>query len=207
MSTISDNNVSAALFGKARRAVLSLLYSHSDEALYLRELARATGVGLGAVQREVRRLSEVGIIRRMVRGRQVYYQANPECPVFEELKSLVVKTAGVAEVLRAALTPLADRVAVAFVCGSMASGKERRGSDVDILVIGDVTFSETVQALGRTQETLRREINPTVYPSREFRSKLRKGHHFLKAVLEEEKIFLIGNVRELARLVGKRLAD
>jgi predicted nucleotidyltransferase len=155
----------------------------------------------------VRRLSDVGIIRRIVRGRQVYYQANPECPVFEELRSLVVKTAGVAEVLRAALTPLADRVAVAFVYGSMASGKERRGSDVDILVIGDVTFSETVQALGRTQETLRREINPTVYPSREFRAKLRKGHHFLKAVLEEEKIFLIGNVRELARLVGKRLAD
>jgi len=93
MSTVTNiNNISAALFGKTRRAVLSLLYSHTDEAFYLRQIARAAGVGLGAVQRELRQLSDAGIIQRTVKGKQVYYQANEKCPIFNELKSVVRKT-------------------------------------------------------------------------------------------------------------------
>jgi DNA-binding transcriptional ArsR family regulator len=94
------SSLSTALFGRTRRAILALLYGHPDEAYYLRQLVRSAGLGLGAVQREVKRLADAGIFRRTVRGRQVYYQANPECPLFEELKSLVVKTAGVADALR-----------------------------------------------------------------------------------------------------------
>ena len=94
MSTSGNSsNLSAALFGKTRRAVLSLLYSHADEAFYLRQIARAAGVGLGAVQRELRRLSDAGIISRTVRGKQVYYQANPECPIFAELRGVVAEVA------------------------------------------------------------------------------------------------------------------
>jgi predicted nucleotidyltransferase len=208
MSTpIETDKLSASLFGKTRRAILSLLYSHPDEAFYLRQLVRAAGVGLGGVQREVRRLSEAGIIRRMVRGRQVYYQANSQSPVFEELRSLVIKTAGVGDVLRAAMAPLMERINLAFIYGSVARGEERRGSDLDVLVVGDVTFTEITSALSRAQETLRRDINPTVYPPTEFRSKLAAGHHFIETVLKETKIFLIGDESELARLAGKRLAD
>lgn len=208
MSTLPENDIlSAALFGKTRRAVLSLLYSHPDEAFYLRQLVRAAGVGSGAVQREVRRLYEAGIIRRMVRGRQVYYQANSECPVFVELRGLIVKTAGVGDVMRAAMASLADRISFAFIYGSVARGEEYRGSDLDVLVVGDVSFAEIVLAVGQSQEMLGRDINPTVYPSAEFRSKLATGHHFLETVLKETKIFLIGDENELARLAGKRLAD
>ncbi len=208
MSTpIETDKLSASLFGKTRRAILSLLYSHPDEAFYLRQLVRAAGVGLGAVQREVRRLSDAGIIRRMVRGRQVYYQANSHSPVFEELRSLVIKTAGVGDVLRAAMAPVTERINVAFIYGSVARGGEHRGSDLDVLVVGDVTFAEITSALSRAQETLRRDINPTVYPPTEFQSKLAAGQHFLETVLKETKIFLIGDESELARLVGKRLAD
>jgi len=212
MCTIVSNmgagfdNLSAALFGKTRRAVLSLLYSHTDEAFYLREIARAAGLGLGAVQREVKRLSETGIIRRTVRGHQVYYQADPGCPIFQELKSLVIKTVGVGDVLRAALAPLADRIVVALIYGSFARGDEQRGSDVDLLVVADVTFAEIVSALGGAQETLGREINPTVYPPTEFQSKLGEGHHFLTSVSKEPRIFLIGGEHELERLAQKRLA-
>lgn len=212
MCTIVSNmgatfdNLSAALFGKTRRAVLSLLYSHTDEAFYLREIARAAGGGLGAVQREVKRLSETGIIRRTVRGHQVYYQADPGCPIFQELKSLVIKTVGVGDVLRAALAPLADRIIVALIYGSFARGDEQRGSDVDLLVVADVTFAEIVSALGEAQETLGREINPTVYPPTEFQSKLGEGHHFLTSVSKEPRIFLIGGEHELERLAQKRLA-
>jgi len=106
MSTIfNTDSLSATLFGKTRRAVLALLYSHVEEPFYLRQIARTAGVGLGAVQRELKKLSESGIIRRTVRGRQVYYQANPECPVYPELKGLVVKTVGVGDVLRASFSP------------------------------------------------------------------------------------------------------
>lgn len=203
---LQNDNLSGTLFGKTRRAVLSLLYSHTDESFYLREIARAAGVGLGAVQRELARLSDAGIIRRTVRGNQVYYRANPECPIFAELQSLVVKTAGVGDVLRAALTSLATRIQVALIYGSFARGKERRGSDVDLLVVGDVTFAEVVSALGEAQETLGREINPTVYPPAEFRSKLGEGHHFLTSVSKEPRIFLIGDEHELERLAKKRLA-
>ncbi len=200
------DNLSETLFGKTRRAVLSLLYSHVDDAFYLRQIVRAAGVGVGTVQRELKELSDAGIILRIAQGRQVYYQANPKCPVFEELKALVSKTVGIAAVLQTALAPLADRIRVAAVYGSIARSEEQRGSDVDLLVVGKVTFSEVVSALDRAQKTINRDINPTVYPPSEFRSKLLAGHHFLNTILEEPIYFLIGDERELARLAKKRLA-
>jgi len=200
-TTFKTDRLSATLFGKTRRAVLALLYSHVEEPFYLRQIARTAGGGLGAVQRELKKLSEAGIIQRTVRGRQVYYQANPECPVYSELKSLVVKTVGVGDVLRAALVPLSDRINVAFLFGSLARGGERSSSDADVMIVGDVTFAEVVSVLGRAQETVRREINPLVYPPEEFQSKLTADHHFLKKVLEESKFFLIGDEYELAKLV------
>jgi predicted nucleotidyltransferase len=186
---------------------LALLYGHPDEAYYLRQLVRSAGLGLGAVQREVKRLAEAGIIRRTVRGRQVYYQANPECPLFEELKSLAVKTAGVADILRDGLSSLAGRINVAFIYGSVARFKQRSVSDVDLMVIGDVSFGEVVSALKAAQESLQREINPTVYSPTEFKSKLRARHHFLSSVLRNEKVFVIGDEHELARMGPIRVAQ
>lgn len=207
MSTpVSSSSLSHVLFGQTRWAILGRLYGHPDEAYYLRQLVRSVGAGLGAVQREVKRLAEAGIIRRTVRGRQVYYQANSECPVFPELKGLVVKTTGAADVLRAALARLAGRIKVAFIYGSVARLDEKSGSDVDLIVIGDVSFGDVVAALGTAQETLSREINPTVYSPAEFKSKLRARHHFLSSVLRSEKVFVIGDEHELARLGPVRVA-
>jgi predicted nucleotidyltransferase len=206
-TTSGDDMLSAALFGKGRRAILALFYTRVDEAFYLRQVARVTGVGLGAVQRELQQLSRAGIITRTVRGRQVYYQANPTCPIFSELKSLIVKTAGIADVLRTALAILSDRIDIAFIYGSVARGTEIRTSDIDLLVIGDATFGDVVSALGPGQDMLGREINPTVYPKAEFKAKAKAGQHFLRAVMKGPKIFLVGDESELARLAGKRLAD
>jgi len=207
MSTSSDSdNLSRTLFSKTRRAVLSLLYSHVDDAFYLRQIVRSAGVGSGAVQRELKQLSDAGIIQRIVRGHQVYYQANLRCPVFEELKTLVVKTVGVGAVIKASLAPLAENINVAFIYGSFASSEERGDSDVDVLVVGKVTFGQIVSSFRDAQETIGREINPTVYPSAEFRSKLAAGHHFLNTVLRGPMLFLIGDKRELARLAKKPLA-
>jgi predicted nucleotidyltransferase len=206
MSTpIAGSELSAALFGQTRRAILALLYGHPDQSYYFRQLVRSARLGLGAAQREVKRLSEAGIIRRTVRGNQVFYQANPECPIFADLKGLMVKTAGVADVLRAALAPLTARIKVAFIYGSVAKLAQRNASDVDLMVVGEPAFGEVVSAVGSAQETLAREINPTVYSPAEFSSKLKAGHHFLTAVVGGERLFLIGDEHELARLGAKRL--
>ncbi|MDP2640376.1 MAG: nucleotidyltransferase domain-containing protein [Betaproteobacteria bacterium] len=191
------------LFGKTRQALLALLYTHPDESFFLEQLIQTAALGRGTVQRELAFLARAGIVRRTVQGRQVYFQADPDCPVYAELKGLVVKTAGVADALRAALAPLAARIRVAFVYGSVARGEERRASDIDVMVVGEVSFAETAEALGLAQEMLRREINPSVYPAAEYRAKLAAKHHFLSSVLKGEKIFLIGDERELARLAKK----
>ncbi len=201
MSTsFNSNNITASLFGKTRRAVLALLYSHTDERFYFRQIVRVSGIGLGALQRELANLSNAGIIRKTVIGRQVFYQANPECPIYIELKNLVMKTVGVGDVLKTALMPLEKRINIAFLFGSMVKGNERSDSDIDIVVVGNVNFAEIVSALSQPQETIRREINPLVYPPEELRSKLEANHHFLKNILKEPKFFLIGDERELARL-------
>jgi len=196
----AHESMAAALFGRARRAVLGLLYTHPDESFYVRQVVRAAGVGQGAVQRELRRLAAAGIIERERNGRQVYYRANRACPVFDELHALMVKTAGLADVLRQALEPLADAVRAAFVYGSVAGGKERARSDVDVMVIGEASFGDIVQALRSAEEALGREVNPTVYPPAEFKAKLVSEHHFVTTVLKGPKIFLVGDEHDLAGL-------
>ena len=202
-----NDSITKILFGKARRAVLSLLYGHVDESFYLRQIVRTTGVGLGPVQRELKQLTDVGIVQRSEQGRQVYYQANTESPVFSELKSLVTKTIGIGNTLRDTLSPMLDRIDIALIYGSVASSQEKRDSDIDLLIIGDVTFGEVVARLQSAQELLGREINPTVYPATEFKAKLVGNHHFLQNVLSGPKILLIGEENELKRMVGERLAD
>lgn len=206
MGTLLKPDISVVLFGKTRQAVLALFCSHPDEMFYVRQVARFVRAGLGAVQRELAMLTGAGILVRTERGRQIYYQANQDSPIFPELQQVILKTAGLVNVLRAALLPLERHIALAFVYGSFARGEHRRGSDVDLLLVGDVTFGEVVSALQGAQEKLSREINPTVYPRAEFRKKLAEGHHFLSDVLAGPKILVVGDPRELARVAGQRVA-
>ena len=199
MSTIrhkQKNTLSVALFGKGRRAVLGLLFGRPDETFYLREIVRWAGAGQGAIQRELQRLAAAGIVRRTRRGNQVYFQADRRCPIFAELRGIVLKTMGVGDVLRAALAPLADRIKLAFIYGSTARGESGYGSDVDLCVVGNVAFAEVVAALGPAQETLVREVNPTVYPPAEFDRKLAERHPFVSNITTGPRIILIGDEGE-----------
>lgn len=197
-----SKDVSSLIFGKAttRGAILSLLYGHADEAYYLRQIVRTTGFGVGPVQRELRLLTDAGLIRRSDSGHQVYFQANSDSPVFKELKGLITKTVGVTDALRNALKPLADRVKLAFIYGSIARGEEQSRSDIDLLIVADTTLLEVVSALRDTQDKIGREINPTIYSAREFRSRVKDKHYFMQDVLGGEKIFVIGDEDDLKRL-------
>jgi predicted nucleotidyltransferase len=194
------------LFGKTRRKVLGLLLSHPGQTFYLREIVRWADVGLGAVQRELKTLVQVGVIRRSVRGTHVFFQADPDCPVFADLRGIVLKTTGLADVLCQALAPLRSQIRFAFIYGSMARGQDRASSDVDLMVVGDVSFDEVVDVIAAAEESLRREVNPTVYPLREFKQKLSARHYFVSDVVRNPTIFLVGNERDLAGLVAECLA-
>lgn len=195
------------LFGSTRRRVLGWLLGHVDESYYLRQIARHTGTAVGAVQRELELLTSAGLLRRTVQGRQVYFQANREAPIFPELRGLFAKTVGLADMLRDGLASLGEQVAVAFVFGSAARGDLRPGSDIDVLVVGDAAFGDVVGALAGAQERLGRDVNPTVYRPSEFRAKLRARHHFLTTVLKGPRLFIVGGDDELVGLGAKRMAD
>jgi predicted nucleotidyltransferase len=162
----------SVLFGRTRRAILALLYGHPDRSYYLREIVRATGLGLGPVQRELAQLAAVRIITRSDSGHQVYFRANTDSPIFTDLKNLITRTAGAADAIREALLPLEERIAFAFIFGSVARGDETQQSDVDVLVVGDVSFAEVVGALKDAQVRLEREVNPSVYPLEEFKRRV-----------------------------------
>jgi len=195
-----------ALFGKTRRLILALLFSHTEESFHLRKVLRLAGVSPGAGQRELKRLSESGVILRMVKENQVLFQANPQCAIFDELKSLITKTAGVVDVLREALATLGGRLSLALLYGSVAQGKAGKDSDIDLLVVGNVSFEDIVDRVSRAQEILRREINPMVMSLEECRNRLSNRDHFLGAILKSPFISVIGDPRELVRMVKKRLA-
>jgi predicted nucleotidyltransferase len=198
MSTLSGNNgLATTLFSKARRTVLSLLYGHADEAFYLRQIVRVTGIGLGPVQRELKQLTDVGIIQRTVRGKQVYYQANVRCPIFAELKSLIVKTTGLADVLREVLAPLAGQIVIAFVYGSMANGEATSASDVDLLVVGDIDEMALHEALSRAENRLGRPVNYTFMSQREFHERRSEKGGFLARVLSGPKLVILGSIDEI----------
>ena len=181
--------------------MLGWLFSHPDERYFVRQLTNLVGEDSTNVSRELIRLEETGILTSKREGKQKYYQANRKSPLFNELRGLIVKTVGVTDVLRSALAVEADRILAAFIFGSVADGTENRASDIDVMVIGSISFGKTVTLLSSAEEKLDREINAVVYSASEFRKKTKAGDHFINNLLENEKIFLIGDEDELGRLV------
>ena len=199
-------SLASALFGKSMQAILATLYGRPDEEFYLRELARVAATAASSLQRDLVALVGAGIVLRAVRGHQVYFCANRACPIFDELRGLVVKTFGVADILKQALQRLSDSIDTAFVYGSMARGEERAASDIDLFVVGEASFGDVVEALAPAQRQLGREINPTVFSALEFAGKAHERNHFVTTVLAERKLFVIGGENELENVARKRRA-
>lgn len=163
-----------------------------------------TGISAGSLHRELKAMAESGLLLRERAGNQVFYRADTGCPIYEELASIFRKTLGLATLLQSALSELSDRIDIAFVFGSMASGRQASGSDVDVCVLGEVSLLEVVKALASMQETLGREINPVVMTTEKFVERLVKRDRFATRVLSEPKVFVLGDEDELAELVEGR---
>ena len=187
-----------ALFPRIRQALLAATLLHPERWWYLSDLAKHLDVRPSSLQRELAALVDAGILNRRQDGNRVYFQPNPDCPFLPELQSLLVKTVGVVDVLREALKSFTKRIDSAFVYGSMARATEMASSDVDLMIIGHVGLADLTPALRRAEARLGRPVNPTLYTREEFATKLQAGHHFLKAVLDGEKLFILGDHHDLA---------
>jgi predicted nucleotidyltransferase len=193
MSTNAAGGLATVLFGKSMRAILSRLYGRPDRRFYVRELARAAATPPSSLQRDLAALAAAGVIERHEDGRQVYYQANAGCPIFGELKGIVTKTFGVADFLRDMLRPHARHIRAAFVYGSVAKGTEAPGSDVDLLVIGDLPPSRLAIDLGKINMALGRRVSLASYSVDEFVELSARENSFLTRVLQGPVIWLIGD--------------
>jgi predicted nucleotidyltransferase len=188
-----------ALFPATRAAVLATLLLHPDRQWYFRDLAKQLGLRPSSLTRELRNLTAAGILRRRQEGNRVYYQADQACPILPELRGLMLKTAGLVDVLRKALRPFRDRITVAFVYGSIARGEELAESDIDLMVIGNTGRFALTRPLRDAEQRLARPVNPTIYKPAEFSEKAAADDHFVKAVLDRPRLFVVGEERDLER--------
>lgn len=193
----AHTDLAMALFGKTRRNVLALLFGQPGKTFYLREIVSRSGTGMSQVQKELEQLVAAGLVLREQRANQVHFHANPEASIYGELLGIVTKTFGIADVLREALARFKDRVRLAFVYGSIAKGTAHATSDIDLLLVADLPPSELAVPLAGLRERLGRKISLVSYSASEFGPMLRGPHHFISAILNGPKIWLIGNEHTL----------
>lgn len=187
------NRLLQALFPRARRAILRELFSSPGEKLHLRELERRTGVNAKGLMRELHSLSEAGLLIAERSGNRVYYRANFACPLYAELAAMMAKAESVAERLRAALAPLAERIELAYIYGSFARGDTGPDSDIDLMIVGEVRLTDIATPLAEAERELGREINPTLYPPGMYRRRVREEDGFLSKVHCGSRVVLIGD--------------
>lgn len=194
-----NRGLADALFAKVQQRVLGVLFGNPGRSFYANEVIGLARSGTGAVQRELARLEAAGLVTASRIGKQKHYQANEASPVFQELRALVLKTSGLADVLREALAPAVDRIQAAFVYGSVAKGDDTATSDIDLMVVADnLTYADLFAALDNASTRLGRKIAPTIYTRRELRRRVKADNSFVMRVLEQPKLWLIGGERDLA---------
>jgi predicted nucleotidyltransferase/DNA-binding transcriptional ArsR family regulator len=192
------------LLNRTTQGLLAATLLQPGRRWYLSDLAKHLRRRPSSLQQPLAALVSAGILSRRKEGNRVYFQAEPACPFLPELQGLMVKTVGVVDVLRDALWPLKRQIEVAFIHGSVATSRERAASDIDLIVIGPLGLSDLAPALDRAEQPLGRPVNANVYSPAEFTKKLAAENHFLRSVLDKEKLFLIGGPNDLERVAGRR---
>ncbi len=193
------NLLSELLSSRIRSQIFRLLFGLSDEALHMREIERRSGLSIGTIQQEVRKLLRLDLITKRKDGNRIYYEPNKGHPLYPDIRSLVLKTVGLVDFFRETLKANPN-IKIAFVFGSIARHEEKGKSDVDLMIIGDIGLRQLSGLLSGVSGQIGREINPHIFHRNEFLKRKRARDHFLTQVLESPKIFIIGNENELAEL-------
>jgi predicted nucleotidyltransferase len=187
-----------ALFSGTQQRVLGLLFGQPDRSFYATEIIGLAGVGSGAVQRELARLANSGLVTVRPVGNQKHYQANPASPIYAELCGIARKTVGLAEPLRRALTPLASKIKAAFVFGSIAKKTDTAASDIDLMIVSDSAgYADVFLSLETASAELGRTVNPTIYATKELAKRIDQHEAFVTRILAQPKVWLIGGEDDL----------
>ena len=199
ISTVQKRTSMAdALFSTIQQRVLAYLFGQPERSFFATELIKLAGGGSGAVQRELARLDDSGLVTVTRVGTQKHYQANPKSPIFADLCAIAQKTVGLAEPLREALAPLAKDITAAFVFGSVAKRSDSAASDIDVLILSDrLDYADVFEALQSAEAKLGRTVNPTVYTSATWRKKRNGDNAFVVRLAAQPKVFLIGTEEDL----------
>jgi len=185
---------------RVRVEILSAFLMNPERELYLREVARLTGEDYKNVSMELRNLREIGLVSSRNEGNLKYFSLNKEFVIYEELKSIFMKTKGAVGILREAVSTKRD-IDYAFIYGSFATGEERAESDIDLMVIGRISLEEVLALIRGPEEKLSREINVSLYDLQEIRKRVKDHDPFIMEVLGGSKIMLIGDENELRRII------
>lgn len=189
------SSLARLLSSRVKAEVFRLLFGIDACELHGREIARRAGLNDATVRQELRRLTGLGLLTCRRDGNRALTRANTGHPLYPDIRNLVLKTSGLADVLREAMD--SPDIRVAFVFGSVAAGSENSGSDVDLMVIGNLTLRKLTALLSGVPSRLGREINANVFSPREFARRKRVRDHFLTEVLTASKVFVIGDEHEL----------
>ena len=189
------NRLAEILSSRARAEIFRLLFGGTGEELHVRAIERRSGLNDSTIRQELRKLVRLDLVHSRRDSNRVYYRAKTENPLYPEIRNLVLKTAGLADVLKPALRD--KRIRAAFVFGSLARGVEKAGSDVDVMVIGELGLRDLSGLLSGIEEKIGREVNPHVLHEDEFRTRLRAKEHFVTSVMKSPKIYLRGSQDEL----------
>jgi predicted nucleotidyltransferase len=197
-------SLSGALFSKVQQRVLALIFGQPDRSFYASEIIRNVRSGTGAVERELARLRNSGLVSVERIGNQKHYRANPDSPIFAELKSLVLKTVAPGELLKEALQPLSDAIGAAFIYGSVAKGTDTARSDIDLMVIGrDLDYADLYSAVQDAEIKLSRKVNPTFLSPADWKRKAAEKGSFISRISSQPKIFVFGSAEDLRRWASK----
>jgi predicted nucleotidyltransferase len=195
---MKETSISSALFSNVQQRVLALIFGHPERSFYTSEIVRNVHSGTGAVERELSRLQNSGLVSVERIGNQKHYRANRDSPIFEELQGIVLKTVGLTEPLSQSLAPYADKIKTAFVYGSVAKGADTARSDIDLMVIGDeLTYTELYAALQKAEGTLRRHVNPTFLAPEDWRRKVSHKDSVIAKISAQPKLFIFGSETDL----------
>jgi len=178
------------LRSKARQRLLTYYFTNLAARHHLRDLADRLSVDPSNLSRELRRLEREGLFRSEVIGRQKYFQLRREYPLFEEVRSILVKTIGAGPLIAKSLTKL-DGIEEAYLYGSFARNQQDAASDIDVLMIGAPRGEALAEAVQKLERQLGREINYTVLTRKEFDSRRTRKDPFLENVWHNKRVSLI----------------
>ena len=194
-------SLATALFTRTQQQLLSLLFRQPQRSFYLRELIESAGIGRGTVQRELEKMTAAKLISVKKIGNQKHYQANPQCPIYEEISNIVRKTFGIVDVIRHALLPIDEDIDYAFVYGSIAEGTEKAKSDIDLMLIGNkLNYNDAMDLLIPVEGKLGRPVNPSIYTAKQIRNKLKAKSSFISRVMKQDKLWIKGGQDDIKEI-------